>query len=291
MLADESQAKTSSTGSSRAKTRLAGSWRSRAFACGWIDCTKTAKQKYRCIKEDVEGKYGKNARVKWGYLLKADHSNEVHGRLRIIRQMKSENKLSLDIGSGVKEFRLADITVDIDLNASPDIKADVIHLPFRPNVFDLCFFTEVIEHLPKGTELKGLKEIHRVLCKGGEMILTTPHRRLLFILFDPAWYLGHRHYRKHEILELLKQAGFQVLSLVTRGKVWAWLNRLWYCFIVYPWRKVVDRRFVTKGGAAAFVYSPSFLLSRDDKEYGVVTENGYNIFIRAKKGCFGKATA
>jgi len=223
-------------------------------------------------------------RGKWGYLLKADSSNEVYGRLRIIRQMKSKNKLSLDIGSGVKEFRLADITVDIDLNVSPDIKADAIHLPFRSNVFDLCFFTDVIEHLPKDTELKALEEIHRVLCKGGEIILTTPHTRLLFILFDPAWYLGHRHYRKHEISELLKQAGFQVLSLVTRGKVWAWLNRLWYCFIVYPWMKIFERSFVTKaGGRRLFLYSPSFLLSRDDKEYGVATENGYTIFIRAKK--------
>jgi len=211
--------------------------------------------------------------------------NEVYGRLRIIRQMKSKNKLSLDVGSGAKEFRLADITVDINFKASPDIMADAIHLPFRSNVFDLCFFTDVIEHLPKGTELKALEEIHRVLCKGGEVILTAPHRRLLFIVFDPAWYLGHRCYRKHEISELLKQVGFQVLSLVTRGGFCTWLNWLWYCFIVYPWKKIFERPFVTKAGATDFLYSPSFLLSRDDKEYNAVTENGYTIFIRAKKVC------
>ena len=56
--------------------------------------------------------------------------NNVYGRLRIIRQMKPKNKFSLDLGSGVKKFRAADLTVDIDPKASPDIIADVIHLPF-----------------------------------------------------------------------------------------------------------------------------------------------------------------
>ena len=141
----------------------------------------------------------------------------------------------------------------------------------------------MIEHLPKGNELKALQEIHRVLCKGGEMILTTPQRKILFILFDPAWYIGHRHYRKNEVLELLEQAEFQVLSLTTHGRFWTWLNRLWYCFVAYPWRKIFERPFVINAGTTGFLYSPSFLLSRDDKEYDAVREDGYTIFIRARK--------
>lgn len=85
---------------------------------------------------------------------------------------------------------------------------------------DLVIMFDVIEHVPKGTELVALKEAARVLKKGGKIILSTPHNHFLMNILDPAWYLGHRHYRLERIKGLLKNAGFKVTTAEVRGGVW-----------------------------------------------------------------------
>lgn len=47
-------------------------------------------------------------------------------------------------------------------------------ISFSDGSFDLVIFSEVIEHLPNSPK-PILSDIHRVLCKGGWMILTTPN--------------------------------------------------------------------------------------------------------------------
>ena len=54
------------------------------------------------------------------------------------------------------------------------IVSEAINLPFRSDTFDLCLCSEVIEHLREPEAL--LKDINRVLKRGGKLILTTPNR-------------------------------------------------------------------------------------------------------------------
>lgn len=100
-------------------------------------------------------------------------------------------------------------------------------LPFRDDSFDKVIMSEVIEHVQD--EKKSLKEIYRVLKKGGILTLTTPNINYPFF-WDPInWILQHvfnthirsgfwagiwnqhdRMYKREQIENLVKEAGFSI---------------------------------------------------------------------------------
>lgn len=100
-------------------------------------------------------------------------------------------------------------------------------LPFKDNSFDKIIVSEVVEHLPD--DLKGLKEIHRVLKLGGTVCITVPHASYP-LFWDPVnWFLEHlfdthiksgffagiwnqhkRLYDKEQIKKVVARAGFKV---------------------------------------------------------------------------------
>jgi len=55
------------------------------------------------------------------------------------------------------------------------VKADICELPFKDNFADLIECHQVIEHLPMRKVIDALKELYRVLKKGGKLIITTPN--------------------------------------------------------------------------------------------------------------------
>jgi 2-polyprenyl-3-methyl-5-hydroxy-6-metoxy-1,4-benzoquinol methylase len=151
-----------------------------------------------------------------------------------IRHVSGEN--ILDIGSGIgifnnvfRELGFRDIfALDLDENSLEynDANKKIIHnlekkLPFPNNYFDLCFASEIIEHLDNRLNL--IKEIHRVLKPGRYLFLTTPNRDSLIAKFDKligrfvvdGWWNGHNYQHKYvysfnEIIELIKNNGFKI---------------------------------------------------------------------------------
>lgn len=109
--------------------------------------------------------------------------------------------------------------------------------PFNDDSFGLILFNEVIEHL-RLNPFNALKEIHRVLRRGGSLLLSTPnityvHRLNFFLscrsyqgnpikIFEKVKNLGHiGHYRIYTFLELnemLTYVGFKVNSVFYKGK-------------------------------------------------------------------------
>lgn len=115
------------------------------------------------------------------------------------------------------------------------LRAAAAELPYADASFEVVTLFDVLEHVPRRTEADVLAEARRVLVRGGQLALTTPHRHWLPMVADPAWYLGHRHYRLRDVVALAEQAGFVVTRTV--GGIYDTLDRLAY----YCWRHVLHR--------------------------------------------------
>lgn len=103
-------------------------------------------------------------------------------------------------------------------------------LPFKSNTFHKVVMSEVAEHLPD--DVKGLKEVYRVMKKGGIICLTVPNYNYPF-LWDPVnwilqrtpfgpirsgffagiWNQHERLYTPHQIQKVIEIAGFKVVVM------------------------------------------------------------------------------
>lgn len=99
-----------------------------------------------------------------------------------------------------------------------------------PDAFgaDLVFMFDIIEHVPKGSEARVLREACRVLKKGGKLLFTTPNNVFWANFLDPAWYFGHRHYKKDEIVKLFESNDLHVVESGVVGSVWSYFYLIWH---------------------------------------------------------------
>jgi SAM-dependent methyltransferase len=108
-----------------------------------------------------------------------------------------------------------------DLNSPiADVKADICDLPFRDESYDFIICNHVLEHIPN--DLQAMKEIYRVLKKGGRAILQVPYKSSLEHTFeddsitDPAErrrvFGQYDHVRVYgmDYFDKLAQVGFKV---------------------------------------------------------------------------------
>jgi SAM-dependent methyltransferase len=99
----------------------------------------------------------------------------------------------LEIGVASNDYDAAfphRMTLDIDPARTPDVVADIVHMPFPDNRFDTIICSEVFEHLPDPDEAE--KELRRVMKPGGRLILTT---RFAFPIHDaPGDFLRYTPY-------------------------------------------------------------------------------------------------
>ena len=146
-----------------------------------------------------------------------------------------QGKKILNIGSWTGPFELlavnhaSDITaIDIDEKPLKVLKknlpsvrvkqASADKLPFKNESFDVVTMWAVIEHIPVGYELATLREINRVLKKGGLLFVSTMDKNLKSNILDPAyWLVGHRHYTKVQLNNMLIDAGFKMERSLVAG--------------------------------------------------------------------------
>lgn len=75
----------------------------------------------------------------------------------------------------IKKLKHIDYTTT-DLNSPiADVKADICDLPFEDGAFDFIICNHVLEHIPD--DRKAMKELYRVLSKGGMAIVQVPYDR------------------------------------------------------------------------------------------------------------------
>lgn len=108
-------------------------------------------------------------------------------------------------------------------------------LPFASNEFDKIILSEVAEHLPD--DLKGLKEVRRVLKPGGTLCISVPNANYP-LFWDPVnwiaerifgvhiksgfwaglWFNHIRLYRPEQLRHVIGKAGFKIKEL--RSLTW-----------------------------------------------------------------------
>jgi len=96
-------------------------------------------------------------------------------------------------------------------------QGSALKIPAKDKSFNIVVMFDVIEHIPKGTEIQALNEIKRVLKPKGKFIMSTDFDWWLAKFMDPAWYFGHRHYSQEKLEKLFNLAGFQVVEFQKRG--------------------------------------------------------------------------
>ena len=93
--------------------------------------------------------------------------------------------VKLNIGCGLS-FE-GDVRVDLRKTKAVNLIADAHFLPFKDQSFSQIICTEVLEHV--NSPIKVLKEIKRVMRKGGLALITVPNltelRRILSIAKNP----------------------------------------------------------------------------------------------------------
>ncbi len=146
-----------------------------------------------------------------------------------IHQTVTPNMRVIDLGGGYGELIEGleqGFLVDLDktkverANVENKLVADLNHLPFRSNVFDLATLVEVVEHLE--TPKQAAREIRRV-CKN--VLITTPNNSLIR---KALWKLRRKHlsssdhvheYSPTELRALFAGAGFRLKSFSGLGFV------------------------------------------------------------------------
>jgi SAM-dependent methyltransferase len=110
-------------------------------------------------------------------------------------------------------------------------------IPYEDNFFDICFCSEVLEHLSDEQLYSGLKEIKRILKKGGYLIGTVPFNEYLLdnqVVCPDCKKVFHRwghlqSFDKVKMKNILKEAGFEVITVDT------------YAFADFSKKKVKDK--------------------------------------------------
>lgn len=127
---------------------------------------------------------------------------------KILRRFPDRNVLGIDYAEEkvkiCKEHHL------------PARQGSAYALELEDHSWDCCLLLEVIEHLPDSQ--KAFREIHRVLRKGGLLLIIFPHdwlfkvARLTFLKFKEAFSpSGHvKHWTPGEMRQALKEVGFEV---------------------------------------------------------------------------------
>lgn len=193
-----------------------------------------------------------------------DCGNRLRRRKMLSLLPDTKNKIILEIGCGIGDFIItlknigslhkACIGLDISfLNLTTAgelinkfakgsertalIQSDVFKLPFKDNSCDIVICAEVLEHLD---DIAAMREIKRILKKGGYNLITLPYRG------KPVEEWGHlRHYDLQMLKALADKKGFVVEKINIFGrfheiswvKIKRFLYRLWGL-----WKKITNTK-------------------------------------------------
>lgn len=136
------------------------------------------------------------------------------------RSVASLKGVCLDLGCGSQPYRALIephvaryVPVDYDTHRGtlrPWVRVNAMAIPFKDEAFDSAVCFQVLEHVPEPA--RTLAELQRVLRPDGVLYMTTP---FLWMVHEEPW--DFYRYTEFGLRALLKQAGFEVVSLKPLG--------------------------------------------------------------------------
>lgn len=145
---------------------------------------------------------------------------------------------TLDLGAGrakyrdiIKEKSSEYIAFDMRPGPNIDVVGNVLDLPFGDNTFDTIVSTQVLEHVEKPWIM--VKEISRVLKKGGICILTAPF--LIPHHSDPHDYF---RYTTEGIKSLFENENFEIIECSSSGQLFSVFSE----FVRFLWFNPYQKR-------------------------------------------------
>ena len=182
------------------------------------------------------------------------------GLLKAIRHFSPRLKgRIMDLGCGSKPYRSLFevdeyIGVDYDNPGHPhegepvDVFYDGKTLPFPNESFDGVFSSEVFEHVFNLEEI--LKEVNRVLKKGGSLLFTCP-----FVIGEHEVPNDYARYTVFALRHLLEQHGFRVVEVKKTGNFIQAIMQLrimyWHLHLLPKVRKIP----VVRSAARFLIYT------------------------------------
>lgn len=164
-------------------------------------------------------------------------------RMKAVNKALNEDRVNgpiLEVGSGISPLLMSNgetVQSDLSVNAMSMMKAknprckavaaNIQQLPFKSGSFAYVICSEVLEHVEKDD--LAIKELGRVLRKGGKLILTFPHRQMYFSNDDS--YVGH--YRRYELDSILSMLSGASLNTMKIQKVLGPCEKLTMSFLVF----------------------------------------------------------
>jgi len=144
---------------------------------------------------------------------------------------------TLDFGAGNAKYRdiiklAADKYVTFDLIPGPniDVVGDVLNSPFADNEFDTVISTQVLEHIEKPWLM--IKEIARILKRGGTCILTVP----FLVPYHPDPQDNFR-FTIEGLIDMFKTEGFELVESGTYGGLFTVLSEFVHFCFFDPYKK------------------------------------------------------
>jgi SAM-dependent methyltransferase len=145
--------------------------------------------------------------------------------LSILRRYGAPGGRGLDVGCGTGGMlqALAGRGVWVGADAEPLalafshargldrlVAASALALPFRAGAFDACLCLDVLYHRGVASDGAALTECHRVLARGGLLVVTDSAFAWLRSAHDEAVH-GRRRYTRREMVARVRAAGFTPL--------------------------------------------------------------------------------
>lgn len=203
------------------------------------------------------------------------------------------------------DLDMANLKTSMELLQSNCLQIGPGILPFKNEAFDMVVCLDYLEHLEDDAQC--LREIHRILKKGGQLILATPHTGTIFLLnrLRPLLgmkieFYGHKRegYRSKELETMLTKAKFHVEKTKTFSRFFSEFIELLINFLYIKMysgkftdslrdghiRPTTADEFGSKKNIFklySLVYPLTWLISRLDKL--LFFQKGYSLLVWARK--------